>query len=457
MKPLSLRTRLTVWYTLGLGATLLAFGLLLQESLTATLSHEFDERLLSAADVGEFAVRDGIRDQGVDATALHLLPQLRLIDIDLAVAVGMSDSSGDTRLFRGSDSVLATIAALVPCRVQPITRQRLGATSYRFLSRCVSPTETVRDVAIVVGAPEGELTAQTRRIQGIIAVALLIGLALTTLGGHWLSGKAIAPIRRMGARVRQIGSENLNQRLPVAPAEGEIAELSVMVNALFDRLAATMGRERQFLANAAHALRTPVAVLQGELAEAARRQDVTEIEALVGHLGRTVDYLLALARRDAGAEPAAGERLYLDDVVSGSVARLGKVAERRGIHLAWGELSETPVYTNAHLLDQVTQILLENALQYTSEGGTVTISVTAEDDTGRLVVEDTGPGLAPEDQTSLFTPFVRGSAARRSGSTGSGLGLAVAKWMVESCGGTIATEAVEPHGARFVVHFPAGR
>jgi signal transduction histidine kinase len=159
----------------------------------------------------------------------------------------------------------------------------------------------------------------------------------------------------------------------------------------------------------------------------------------------------------AGLEPAAGERLYLDDVVSGSVARLGKVAERRRIHLAWGELSETPVYTNAHVLDQVTQILLENALQYTPEGGTVTISVTAVDGTGRLVVEDTGPGLAPEDQTSLFTPFVRGSAARRSGATGSGLGLAVAKWMVEGCGGTIATEAVEPHGARFVVHFPAGR
>ena len=457
MKPLSLRTRLTIWYTLGLGATLLAFGLLLQESLTTTLSHEFDERLMSAADVGEFAVRDGIKDQGLDATALDLLPRLGLIDVDLAVAAGMPDGSGATRVFRGSDSALATIAARVPCRVQPITRQRLGATPYRFLSRCVSSTESVRDLAIVVGAPEAELTAQTRRIQGIIAVALLIGLALTTLGGHWLSGKAIAPIRRMGARVRQIGSENLHQRLPVAPAEGEIAELSVLVNALFDRLALTIARERQFLANAAHALRTPVAVLQGEVAEAARRQDVQEIEALVGHLGRTVDYLLALARRDAGAEPIPRERLYLDDVVSGSLTRLGKVAARRRIRLLWGELSETPVHANAHLVDQVSQILLENALQYTPEGGTVTISVTPVDDIGRLIVEDTGPGLTSEDLASLFTPFVRGSAARRSGSAGSGLGLAVAKWMVESCGGTIATEAVEPHGARFVLQFPAGR
>lgn len=452
MKGFSLRTRLTAWYTLGLGSTLLVFGVLVERAFVGTLRREFDERLASAAGVVQFAVADMIRDQGVGAAARALLRQLKFIDVSVAIAAVSSDAS---RPFTGSDSVLVAALPAGPCRDAPITRRPLAGAPYRFLVRCLRPDSGAPSLAVVVGAPEEELRAETRRIQTMVALALLVGLGLTTLGGHWLSGKAIAPIRRMGARVREIGSENLDQRLPVAPGEGEIAELSTLVNALFDRLAATLGRERQFLANAAHGLRTPVAVLQGEVAEAARRHDLAEIEALVGHLGRTVEYLLALARRDAGAESIAHEPLFLDDVVSGTVARLGRMAERRGIRLVWGELAETVVLANAHVADQVTQILLENAFQYTPAHGTVTVSVAPHDDAGRLVVEDTGPGLAPEDLAALFTPFVRGSAARHSGAPGSGLGLAVAQWMVQSCGGSISAEPAPVHGARFVVKLPA--
>src|SRR5205085_1685163 len=150
----------------------------------------------------------------------------------------------------------------------------------------------------------------------------------------------------MATEIPQIGSENLDRRLPVRPGDGEIAELSRVVNDLFDRLSATLGRERQFLTNAAHALRTPVAVLQAEVSDTAQQRDLAEetrrslqdIEGLARHLGRTVEYLLSLGRRDAGSEPSSAKRIYLDDVVSGTVSRLTRMAERRTIRVEWERL-----------------------------------------------------------------------------------------------------------------------
>lgn len=457
---LSLRSRLTAWYTIGLSVTLLSFGALLERALTRDLRAEFDEHLESAAGVATFAVQDMIRDLGVTATRTRLLHGLRFID--LTVAIRVDGGAGASTWLDGSDPVLTSAPGPPPCASSRVSRQRLGDAHYRALVHCVPAAEPIPGLAIVVGAPELELVMQRRRVRGIVAGALLVGLVITTLGGHWLSGRAIRPIRRIARQLEDIGSEDLDRRLPVHAGEGEIAELSRRVNALFDRLATSVGRERQFLANAAHALRTPVAELQGEVSETAlagdltgeARAGLTQIALLTTHLGRTVDYLLSLSRRQAGADAFPREAFYLDDVVSGTVARFTRTAAQRNVRLAWAELEEVPVLANPHAVEQITQILVENGLQYTPAGGTVTVAVRRRDGSGELIVEDTGPGFAPGEIPILFAPFVRGSAARHSGAPGSGLGLAVARWMVEACRGTIRAESLES-GARFVVELPA--
>jgi two-component system, OmpR family, sensor kinase len=460
MRSLSLRARLTVWYVAGLGVTLLCFGVLVEQGLARTFDEEFEERLTSAVGVVQFAVRDLIHDEGLQHAAARLLLQLQFVEVDVAIFGPGAD--GSALPFAGNDTVLAQVGAPQPCRDHPITRQRLSGVPYRLLIRCVTTDSGAPPLTVIVGASERELIATRTRLRTTVALGLLIGIALTAFGGHWLSGKAVAPVRRMSEQVRRIGSENLGERLPVRASDGEIATLARMINDLFDRLAATLGRERQFLANAAHALRTPMAILQGEVAEALQRPELpaatrdalVDIESVASHLGRTVEYLLSLAHRDAGTDSLRLEPIFLDDVVSGTVARLGRLAERRRIRVVCTDLRETPVRANTHVVDQVAQVLLENALQYTPEGGTVAIGVTPGDGQGKLVVEDDGPGLEPGDLDALFTPFARGSAARRMGAPGSGLGLAVARWMVESCGGKITVELVQPHGARFLVEFP---
>jgi signal transduction histidine kinase len=458
MRSLSLRARLTGWYVAGLGLTLLSFGVLVERVLAWKFAEEFAERLTSAVGVVEFALRDMSRDQGVQATAAKLLPQLQFVEVDVAIFGQSADGSAVP--FSANDTLLARVGAPQPCQDHPMARRRLSGMFYELLIRCVTTDSGAAPFTVIVGASERELAATRTRVRTTLALGLVIGIALTALGGHWLSGKAVAPVRRMSEQVRRIGSENLGERLPVRASDGEIATLARMINDLFDRLAATLGRERQFLANAAHALRTPMAILHGEVAEALRgellattRDALLDIEGMTSHLGRTVEYLLSLAHRDAGTDSFALEPMFLDDVVSGTAARLGRLAERRRIRIVCTDLRETPVRANTHVVDQVAQILLENALQYTPEGGTVAISVAPGDGRGRLVVQDDGPGLERGDLEALFTPFARGSAARRMGAPGSGLGLAVARWMVESCGGKIAVEPVQPHGARFLVEF----
>jgi len=448
-----------VWYVAGLGVTLLGFAILLDRTLVRTFDEEFEERLTSALGVVRFAVRDLSRDVGLRTAAAKLLTQLQFVEVDVAIFGQGPD--GSTLPFVGNDTVLAQVGAPQPCGDHPIARRRLSGVPYRLLIRCVTTDSGAPPLTVIVGASERELIATRTRLRTTVALSLLLGIALTAFGGHWLSGKAVAPVRRMSEQVRRIGSENLGERLSVRASDGEIATLARMINDLFDRVAATLARERQFLANAAHALRTPMAILQGEVAEAQReempattRHTLVDIEAMTSQLGRTVEYLLSLAHRDAGTESFALEPMFLDDVVSGTVARLGRLAKRRRIRIVCPDLQETPVRANPYVVDQVAQILLENALQYTPEGGTVTISVVPDDGRGRLVVEDDGPGLESGDLEALFTPFARGSAARRMGAPGSGLGLAVARWMVECCGGMITVEPVQPRGARFFVEFP---
>jgi signal transduction histidine kinase len=381
---------------------------------------------------------------------------------DVGVAVGAGEGTS-APLFTGSDPQLSRGLSATACRNAATARRTIDGEPYRVLVRCIAVPGVTPGLTVLVGAAESPLVVQHRRLLVLLALTMIAGLALTAAAGHWMSGKALAPIRDMTASVQQIGAEQLDQRLPVRAGDGEIADLSAVINALFDRLAQLVTRERRFLANAAHALRTPVAVLRAEVSETSDHpsspdgtaRQMAEVSESVDHLSRTVEYLLSLARRDSGTEIPVTERMYLDDVASGVVARLGRVFAGRSIAIQWGRLDETPVLANTQVADQVIQILLENAAQYSPAGSVVTVSVhPAGPAHGELVVEDEGPGLTDEDRETLFTPFVRGSAARVSGARGTGLGLAVAQWLVQGAGGTIIVEPRHPRGTRFVVRFP---
>ncbi|MDQ2830810.1 MAG: HAMP domain-containing histidine kinase, partial [Chloroflexota bacterium] len=222
---------------------------------------------------------------------------------------------------------------------------------------------------------------------------------------------------------------------------------------------AALRRQRDFVADAAHELRTPLAIIRGasELGLAAgigpdQEASLEQTLAQNAHLTRLVEDLSTLARADSGAVDLARAPVDLSRLVTETVAGVSVLAEERGVRLTVEAEGVTPVVGDALRLRQALLILLDNALKYTPDGGAITVSVTRQGGQVRLRVQDSGPGLAPEDLPHLFERFYRADKAR--GSAGSGLGLSIGRWIAEAHGGRITAANAPERGALFTITLP---
>ena len=219
---------------------------------------------------------------------------------------------------------------------------------------------------------------------------------------------------------------------------------------------------RQFVADAAHELRTPVSVLRSRADVALQRERdpaaYVDVLTAVGleseRMGRIVNDLLMLARADAGERAIAPERVYVDDVAVDAVASVRVLAERRGVQLDVLQFEESAAVADPILVRQLLVILLDNAVKFTPPGGKVALSVRPEDGRATVTVADTGVGIAAAELPRVFDRFYRGDDARRR-SDGAGLGLAIAKWIVDAHGAALAIESEFGQGTRVTVRFPA--
>jgi signal transduction histidine kinase len=217
---------------------------------------------------------------------------------------------------------------------------------------------------------------------------------------------------------------------------------------------------RRFMADAAHELRTPIAVLRtrADVALQAPRSPDDYAAALrgMGHeaqrLGRVVDDLLTLARADAGERPVARERFFLDDVVIDAAVSLRTLAQAAGVALEVDEFEETPIVGDAALVRELVVILLDNAVKFTPAGGSVRVRVRPHPQPA-LIVEDTGSGIPAAQLPHVFERFYRGDPSRpRDG--GAGLGLAIAQWIASAHGARLSLASEPGHGVRATVVFP---
>ena len=172
-----------------------------------------------------------------------------------------------------------------------------------------------------------------------------------------------------------------------------------------------------------------------------------------------MDDLLTLARADAGERPLESHRVFLDDIVSDAAGAAGAVAQARGVNLAVDEFEESPVNGDAALLHQLAMLLLDNAVKFTPAGGRVSVRVGVADGCSRLVVEDNGLGIPADQLPHIFERFYRGDPARSRGSAGSatdgaGLGLAIARWIIDMHRANIEVHSTVDSGTRMTVIFP---
>jgi signal transduction histidine kinase len=307
---------------------------------------------------------------------------------------------------------------------------------------------------IVVAASLASVDRSVALVGGALALgapALLAVVALMT----WVSaGRALSPVEEIRAQVAEISMQDLDRRVLEPAATDEVGRLARTMNQMLDRLRASAVRQRQFVSDASHELRSPLAGMRAELEVALADREhadwpVTAGEVLedVNRLQRLVDQLLVLARADEGAPLRSGP-VDLDELVLREARR---VRERGGLPVDVRAVSGARVRGDADRLRQVVRNLIDNAALHARSG--VTVGLQADGPTAVLTVADDGPGIAPADRERIFERFTRLDEARAADRGGHGLGLAIVKEIVVAHGGTIGVEDA-PVGARLVVRLP---
>lgn len=301
----------------------------------------------------------------------------------------------------------------------------------------------------------------------LVTVLLLYAVGAGVAAALVVARQAGAAIRTVEVTARRLGEGDLDARVSGVDAGPELETLATTLDEMADRLRRAQDRERDaehmrrdLITTISHDLRTPLASLRA-MVEAidegviedppSLRRYVSQMRRSVHQLGTMVDDLFELTQLDAGAIEAETRRARLDEVVSTALAAVEPSAREKGLELVThlGTAGDAPCSPR---VARVLQNLLANAVRHTPADGTILIEAERADGRLQIAVEDTGEGIAPDDLPRVFDPFFRADPARSG--PGAGLGLALAKRIVEALGGEISAERGTSRGARFAVELP---
>ena len=271
----------------------------------------------------------------------------------------------------------------------------------------------------------------------------------------------LAPVALLGSVARRLGQGDLTQRVPVT-GKDEIGDLGLTFNTMADGLEKAERQRRSLMADVAHELRTPLSNIQGYL-EAVRdgvlepaSPTIDTIYQQAAHLSDLVEDLRVLALAEAGVLRLNSEPDSLEDVLRRSVEAVKPRAEQRSVAVSLDISGDLPlVDMDRTRIAQVVGNLLENAIAHTPEGGQVQIiAEPAEPSRVRVTVADTGEGIAVDDLSQVFDRFYRVDLSRSRATGGAGLGLTIARQLVEAHGGGIRAESTSRQGSRFIFELP---
>jgi heavy metal sensor kinase len=457
---MTLRFRLTLWYTILLALMLLTFALVFHGVLARTLSEQVDDTLRSQAEQIVTIFEKNINPAAAQLpTAIVLSSQVfAQATTSTGELINSSPNLGDMRL------------------PWPDTTKQQNLAGQAALYTWQDSQDTLRILSAPVRSPSGEIAAVVHVAQSLtpirqmldtVRLALLIGsgiaLVLAAVGGAVISGTALRPLNQIAQTASRIArAEDLNQRIEGAYPNDEVGQLAETFNEMMERLQDLFETQQQLVADVSHELRTPLATIQGNvdlMRRVARRdpsmlvESIDAVDAEVARMSRLVRDLLLLAEADAGLslnlKPVEVDTVLLEVYRQAQIMAGGKVKVRLGHE------DQALVQGDADRLKQLLLNLVSNAIAYTPEGGAVTLSLHRRPDGWvRVSVADTGIGIAAEDLPRIFDRFWRVDRARTRKAGGSGLGLSIARSIAEAHGGTLEVESEVGKGSTFEVLLP---
>ena len=312
--------------------------------------------------------------------------------------------------------------------------------------------------ALVVATPKTKLTHQWLTLLGLLSVSLLGGLAVAGGLAVYLSRRIVKPVLGLSSAADEIAEGNYEVTVPAVRGGGEIGHLADRFGEMAARLAEADRLERNFLMTVSHELRTPLTAIRGHIAALreglaedpdARAESLDAIAAESQRLGRLVQDVLDLAKLDAHRFTVLQEEVDMERLLEHAYTAFSDEARRRQIDYRREVLARPVIVSDGDRVLQIISNLLANAFRWTPDGGRVELSLTAENGTVSVAVDDTGPGIGPQDRERIFRPFWS-----MDGSTGTGLGLAVARELAVALGGRIQLDSNPGEGSRFELVLP---
>jgi signal transduction histidine kinase len=296
----------------------------------------------------------------------------------------------------------------------------------------------------------------------VLLGSIVLSILLLALASYLLTGKALNPVNIITQKANRISQNNLQERIQVPVENDELGQLSQVLNRLLDRLEKAFTTQQQFLADAAHELKTPLAVLrahwESELNNAKLSLDIKEkfvqdIETL-SRLSHLINNLLLLSKTEALRSTFEFETIQLDEVINEVLSDARILAEMRSQTIEAVDMQPVKINGDRMRLYQLFFNIIDNAIRYGKESGKIWITVKPGDMWTIVEIRDNGPGIAAEDLPYIFDRFYRAQKDRARKTGGSGLGLSICQLIVQSHDGKIEVESSLEEGSVFKLSFP---
>ena len=292
---------------------------------------------------------------------------------------------------------------------------------------------------LLIAIPLRESLVVLDNLKYTLLVGYPLALMILFLLSRFIAGSAISPVNRISSTAARITNENLDERIELPHHNDELLVLTKTINQLLDRLGNVILREKQFTADASHELRTPLSIIKGTLEVLIRKprepqqyiEKITTVISEVDRISFLVDQLLELSKYENSGIFPKFRQVKISDVISESVTRLLPLLNQKKITIESGGNTELSVYADPAMLDVIFENLISNAVKYSPEKSRIEIFVKTSDNKIILSVTDHGLGIPPEQIDRIFDRFYRIDESRNSKIAGKGLGLAIAKRLVD--------------------------
>ncbi len=483
----SIRAKLTLSYSLVLLFTLIAFGLIAYTYSRRDLNDSLDKSLTNEVKwVKNFVELKAGKVKPSTKFSLNkkgrLLHQQLPLSKEDSIAVNQADEEIWNHIYEHAIiNPKKTVIQITDNKGVIIFRSSTAADdslSIKRVTRDSIEMQTVRNekgenwrVAatamknynIYVAYPLAELSELLDNLFSIFLILIPIALLLSLAGGWFLAYRSLKPVDDITKTVQQITAHSLDKQIQEHLVNDEIGRLITTFNGMIIRLRNSFDQIKQFSVDASHELRTPLTIMRGEVELALRNQStdpeyrrilVSILEETI-RLSNIIESLLTLSKDDLGKpEPLYYERVNLNELIKELYEDCEIIASKKSISVKLLQNEEITIIGDQVRLHQLFLNLIDNAVKYTPGGGMVTLSSVKENGFAKFYIKDTGIGIPTEEKKKIFDRFYRVDKARSRELGGSGLGLSIAKWIVEIHKGRIEVESEINKGSVFSVYLP---